>query len=64
MPQAKGRSAVTDFTYVWRVRARLPDRFGQRCRVLARGALNTCHVQFEDGYEVFTSRNYLRKAKA
>lgn len=55
---------MTDFTYVWRVRARLPDRFGQRCRVLARGALNTCHVQFEDGYEVFTSRNYLRKAKA
>lgn len=53
-----------DFPHYWRVRTRLPDRFGQRCRVLARGAMNTAHVQFEDGFEVFTSRNYFRKAKA
>jgi len=53
------------FIYVWRVRTRLPDRFGTRCAVLARGAMNTCHVRFEsDGFEVFTSRNYMRKAPA
>jgi hypothetical protein len=31
------------------------------CRVLARGKLNTCLVEFEDGYRVTTSRNYLMK---
>ena len=51
-----------EFKYIWRVRTRLPDRFGTRCRVIARGAMNTAHVQFADGFEVFTSRNYLRKA--
>jgi len=49
--------------YVWRVRARLADRFGARCRVLVRGARNSCLVEFaSDGYRVVTSRNYLRKA--
>lgn len=47
--------------YLWRVRTRLPDRFGQPCAVLARGAMNTCQVRFADGFEVFTSRNYLRR---
>jgi hypothetical protein len=47
--------------YRWRVRTRLPERFGQACRVLARGALNSCLVEFEDGYRVVTSRNYLRR---
>lgn len=55
---------VPAFPYVWRVRTRLPERFGQRCRIIARGAMNTAHVAFEDGFEVFTSRNYLRKAPA
>ena len=48
-------------THFWRVRTRLPERFGQRCRVLARGSMNTALVEFEDGYRVTTSRNYLRK---
>ena len=51
-----------EFPYVWRVRTRLPERFGTRCAVLARGAMNTAHVRFEDGFEVYTSRNYMRKA--
>jgi hypothetical protein len=25
--------------------------------------MNSCLVEFEDGYQVITSRNYLRKAK-
>lgn len=48
--------------YIWRVRTRLPNRKGTRCQVLARGKMNSCLVQFEDGYKVVTSRNYLRKA--
>jgi hypothetical protein len=47
--------------YVWRVKTRLPERYMTPCRVLARGKLNTCLVEFEDGYRVITSRNYLVK---
>lgn len=51
------------YPYVWRVKTRLPERKGTRCRVLARGRMNSCLVEFEsDGYRVVTSRNYLRKA--
>lgn len=38
-------------------------RKGQRCRVLARGSMNSCWLQFEDGFECITSRNALRRAK-
>lgn len=55
---------MSDVVYLWRVRTRLPERFGQRCRVLVRGAMNSCLVVFEDGYRVVTSRNYLRRAGA
>lgn len=48
-------------TYVWRVRTRLSERFGSHCRVLVRGALNSCLVEFEDGLRVVTSRNYVRR---
>lgn len=47
--------------YYWRVRTRLPERFGQACKVLVRGRMNSCLVEFEDGYRVVTSRNYIRK---
>jgi hypothetical protein len=49
--------------YRWRVKTRLPERFGTLLRVLARGGRNTCEVEFlDDGYRAYTSRNYLRKA--
>ena len=53
---------VIHYPYIWRVRTRLPERYGQRCRVLARLAMNSAIVEFEDGYQVCTSRNYLRRA--
>lgn len=53
-----------DLVYHWRVRTRLPDRFGQPCAVRARGALNSCLVVFADGFEVVTSRNYIRRRSA
>ena len=49
--------------YYWRVRTRLPERFGQRCDVIVRGKMNSCLVVFEDGYKVVTSRNYVRKVR-
>lgn len=47
--------------YLWRVKTRLPERYMLPCQVLARGKLNTCLVEFEDGYRVTTSRNYVIK---
>jgi hypothetical protein len=47
--------------YLWRVKTRLPERYLTACKVLARGKRNTCLVEFEDGYRVTTSRNYLMK---
>lgn len=52
------------FDRVWRVRKWLPDRFGQRCRILARGAKNTCLVEFEDGHQVVTVRWFVRKVES
>jgi hypothetical protein len=38
------------------------DRKGMRCRIVARGALNSAMLEFEDGYRVVTSRSGIRKA--
>lgn len=54
---------MSDEPYRWRVRARLPGRYGQVCRVLVRGKLNSCLVEFPDGLKVVTSRNYIRRAR-
>lgn len=37
-------------------------RKGQRCRVTARGKMNSCRVEFADGFVMITSRNALAKA--
>ena len=55
---------MDDFPYYWRVKAKLPERFGHRCRVICRGAKNSCAVEFEDGHRVVTSRWYVRKVKS
>ena len=49
--------------YRWHWKARLPERRGQVFRVVCRGKLNACLIQFEDGFQVVTSRNALRKAR-
>jgi hypothetical protein len=38
------------------------DRKGQRCAVTARGKMNSCRVEFEDGFKAITSRNAIRRA--
>jgi len=53
---------MNDYPYIWRVKSRLPNRKGQRCRVILRGGMNSALVEFEDGERVVTSRNYLRRA--
>lgn len=50
------------FTHYWRVRVRQPERFGERCRVLCYGRMNSCLVEF--GLKVVTCRYYVRKIVA
>jgi hypothetical protein len=52
------------WSHYWRVRTRFPERCGQRCRVLARGSMNTILIEFEDGHQVATSRNYVRRFRS
>ena len=51
-------------THVWRIRKWHPERFGQRCTVLAYGALNSVLIEFEDGVKMRTQRWFIRKVKA
>jgi hypothetical protein len=49
------------FPYVYRW-----NRHGKKdwpCKVTARGAMNSCRVEFPDGYKMITSRNAIKKAK-
>ena len=51
-----------DQLYYWRVRTKLPERFGQACRCPVRGRKNSVLVVFEDdGFQVVTSRHFIRK---
>lgn len=52
-----------DHLYVWgnnELRARIK---GKRCRVLARGGMNSVLIEFEDGFKTLTSRHSIRKEK-
>ncbi|MDH7640465.1 hypothetical protein [Sphingomonas oryzagri] len=35
------------FDRIWRWRCNLPERHGTRCRVLARGTMNSALIEFE-----------------
>lgn len=52
---------MTEYDYVWHWRKHLPERNGQRCRVLARGKMSSVLVEFEDGYRAVVSRYALRR---
>jgi hypothetical protein len=50
------------YDHVWYWRAKLRDRKGQACRVVARGGLGSVLVEFEDGFRVVTSRYAVRRS--
>jgi hypothetical protein len=54
-------SETVDFPYVYFWHRQ--GRKGQFCRVTARGKMNSCCVEFEDGYKMITSRNAIRRRK-
>lgn len=51
------------YYYAWGPRLMGFSRKGAFCRVLARGRMNSCKVEFEDGFQAIISRNALRKRK-
>jgi len=48
-----------DHTWYWR--KNLPERKGQRCRIVARGKMNSIEIEFEDGVHHIVSRYAVRK---
>ena len=63
-PSRSSASAEADgpYDHVWHWRVKLPERKGQRCRVLTRGRMGTVVVEFEDGFKVATGRHAVRRA--
>lgn len=61
-------AAHTAYPFVWRWHCRLPERHGQRCRIIAHGLwasrlrMNSVCVEFIDGHKVITSGWAVRKA--
>lgn len=66
MPDKIQRCFKGSQVYVFRCnRPSLPDRKGTLCKVLVRGKMNSCLVEFlSDGKRAVTSRNFVRKRKA
>ncbi len=52
------------YTYRWRRVLGGVARFGQPCRVTARGRMNSVRVEFDDGWRAITSRNAVRRKPA
>jgi hypothetical protein len=56
---------ATLFPYIFRWnRPALAGRKGTRCRVLVRGKMNSCSIEFADGFRAVVSRNALRKGQS
>jgi hypothetical protein len=58
-PPAGNRRRVFPYRYAWN----RMERKDQRCAVLVRGKMNSCLVEFEDGFQAITSRNAVRRVK-
>jgi len=56
---------MNDYPYIygWGNNPKRENMKGRRCRVLCRGKMNSCMIEFEDGQRECVSRNALRKAK-
>lgn len=57
-------TAAPSFDRVWRWRTTLPERHGHRCRIIARGTMNSACIEFTDGTRHIVSRFAFRKVKS
>jgi hypothetical protein len=51
------RHRLMPYIYFWN----RCGRKGQPCKVTARGKMNSCRVEFADGFVMITSRNAIRR---
>lgn len=51
------------YEYRWSNNPKRARMFGRICKVLARGKMNSCSVEFENGERCIISRNALKKVK-
>lgn len=49
--------------FCWRNNPTRVELHGKKCRILARGSMNSVLIEFENGLRVVTSRNAIRKVK-
>ena len=54
-----GAAPATRYVFRWN---RL-GRKGKACRLIARGTMNSCLLEFDDGWRMVTSRNAIAKLK-
>lgn len=62
-PQGNAHSAIIAAEFPYSYHWNREGRKDQPCRVTARGKMNSCCVEFGDGFKMVTSRNALRKRK-
>lgn len=49
------------YYYAWKNNDKRISLYGRACKVVCRGKLNSCLVEFENGQREVVSRNALRK---
>lgn len=54
---------VTTWPYRWAWHVKHGERFGQPCRVWARGTMNSIGVEWPDGFRTVTARYAIRRRK-
>jgi len=51
------------YVYAWKNNETRAKLYGRLCRVVARGKMNSILIEFENGEQVVTSRNAIRRVK-
>ena len=51
------------YYYAWGNNDKRKGLKGKRCKVVFRGAMNSCLIEFENGQREVVSRNAIRKVK-
>lgn len=51
-------------THYWRIRKTLPERFGEPCRLIACGRMNSVQIEFGDGTRHIACRYSIRRLAA
>ena len=52
------------YLYYWRLHVRLGERYGQACRIVGRGKMNSIEIEFADATRHIVSRYSVRRRRA